>query len=132
MELKADPEPGENLLADRMYFWEKLVWQNKEKMVELKMLEEENSMLSLTHEKNREELQARERELTELDLMEAELEYKIGISNALVVERIRYLEEEIANCQTQIRDSEMAFERMEEATVNDNFAAPDVDKIVEM
>ena len=38
MELKADPEPGENLLADRMYFWEKLVWQNKEKMVELKTL----------------------------------------------------------------------------------------------
>ena len=38
LELKADPEPGENLLADRMYFWEKLVWQNKEKMVELKTL----------------------------------------------------------------------------------------------
>ena len=38
LELKADPEPGENLLANRMYFWEKLVWQSKEKLVERKMI----------------------------------------------------------------------------------------------
>ena len=41
LELKAVPEPGENLLADRMYFWEKFVWQSKEKLVERKMIYDE-------------------------------------------------------------------------------------------
>ena len=50
----------------------------------------------------------------------------------MVVERIRYLEEEIAECQAQLRESEMAFDRMEEEKVNDNYGAPDVERIVEM
>ena len=103
-----------------------------EKKVELSMLEEENSALCLRHERNLEELQSKDRELTELDIKEAELEYRIGISNAMVVERIRYLEEEIAECQAQLRESEMAFDRMEEEKVNDNYGAPDVERIVEM
>ena len=103
-----------------------------EKKVELSMLEEENSALCLRHERNLEELQSKDRELTELDIKEAELEYRIGISNAMVVERIRYLEEEIAECQAQLRESEMAFDRMEEEKVNENYGAPDVERIVEM
>ena len=35
MELKAEPEMGENLLADRMYFWDAMVWQAKEEKIEL-------------------------------------------------------------------------------------------------
>ena len=104
----------------------------REKIVELKLLEEENAGLGLSHERNLEELQAQERELAELDMREAELEYRIGISNAMVVERIKYLEGEIAECQAQIRDSQMAFERMEEASVNENCGAPDVETIVEL
>merc|ERR1719411_407020 len=38
MELKAEPEVGENMLADRMYFWETMVWQEKERSIELKTL----------------------------------------------------------------------------------------------
>ena len=34
LELKAEPEVGENLLADRMYFWEAMVWEKKENKVE--------------------------------------------------------------------------------------------------
>ena len=36
MELKAEPEVGENLLEDRMYFWEAMVWEDKENNIELK------------------------------------------------------------------------------------------------
>ena len=104
----------------------------KEKLVELKMLEEENTVLSLNHERNMEELQVKDRELMELNAMEAELEYRIGISNAMVLERIRYLEAEIAECQAQLRESQTAFERMEEAAVNNNCGAPDVDTIVSL
>ena len=35
MELKAEPEVGENLLEDRMYFWNAMVWEDKENKVEL-------------------------------------------------------------------------------------------------
>merc|ERR1712183_1192488 len=38
MELKAEPEVGENLLADRMQFWEAMVWQEKESRIELQTL----------------------------------------------------------------------------------------------
>ena len=105
---------------------------HREKIVELKLLEEENIGLGHSHERNLADLQEKERELGELDMREAELEFRIGINNAMVVERIRYLEEEIAECQAQLRESEMAFDRMEEEKVNDNYGAPDVERIVEM
>ena len=35
MELKAEPESGEDLLADRIYFWEKMVWQSKQAAVDI-------------------------------------------------------------------------------------------------
>ena len=38
MELKAEPEVGENLLADRMHFWDAMVWGEKESKVEIKTL----------------------------------------------------------------------------------------------
>ena len=38
MELKAEPEVGENLLADRMYFWQAMVWEEKENRIELQTL----------------------------------------------------------------------------------------------
>ena len=38
MELKAEPEVGENLLADRMQFWQGMVWEEKESRVELQTL----------------------------------------------------------------------------------------------
>ena len=38
MELKAEPVMAENLLSERMYFWEKMVWQEKERIVDLKLL----------------------------------------------------------------------------------------------
>ena len=38
MELKTEPEVGENLLADRMYFWESMVWEEKERRIELQTL----------------------------------------------------------------------------------------------
>ena len=98
----------------------------------LKLLEEENIGLGHSHERNLADLQEKERELGELDMREAELEFRIGISNAMVVERIKYLEGEIAECQAQIRDSQTAFERMEEATVNENCGAPDVETILEL
>ena len=34
MELKAEPEARQDLLADRMYFWEKLVWQSRQTQVD--------------------------------------------------------------------------------------------------
>lgn len=105
---------------------------HRDKIVELKLLEEENIGLGHSHERNLADLQGKERELADLDMREAELEFRIGISNAMVVERIKYLEGEIAECQAQIRDSQMAFERMEEATVNENCGAPDVETIVEL
>ena len=105
---------------------------HRDKIVELKLLEEENIGLGLSHERNLAELQGKERELADLDMREAELEFRIGISNAMVVERIKYLEGEIAECQAQIRDSQMVFERMEEANVNENCGAPDVQTIVEL
>ena len=33
MELKAEPESRQDLLSDRMYFWEKMVWQSKQSQV---------------------------------------------------------------------------------------------------
>ena len=104
----------------------------REKIVELKLLEEQNIGLGLSHERNLADLQVQERDLAELEMREAELEYRIGVNNAMVVERIKYLEGEIAECQAQIRDSQMAFERMEEASVNENCTAPDVETILEL
>ena len=33
MELKAEPQALQDLLSDRMYFWEKMVWQSKQNQV---------------------------------------------------------------------------------------------------
>ena len=38
MELKAEPVVGENLLGDRMHFWERMVWQQQERKIELEQL----------------------------------------------------------------------------------------------
>ena len=38
MELKALPENGENLLAERMHFWDTMVWANREEVIERKMM----------------------------------------------------------------------------------------------
>ena len=38
MELKAEPVVGENLLGDRMEFWERMVWQKQERKIELEQL----------------------------------------------------------------------------------------------
>ena len=34
MELKAEPEARQDLLAGRMYFWEKFVWQSRQTQVD--------------------------------------------------------------------------------------------------
>ena len=34
MELKAEPEAGQDLLADRMYFWEMMVWRSRQAQVD--------------------------------------------------------------------------------------------------
>ena len=34
MELKAEPEMKTHLHHERIYFWEKMIWQNKQAMVE--------------------------------------------------------------------------------------------------
>ena len=38
MELKAEPVLGEGMVADRMTFWDKMVWQEKERRIELDQL----------------------------------------------------------------------------------------------
>ena len=38
MELKVEPEMGENLLSDRTYFWEKMIWEEKERRLDLQLL----------------------------------------------------------------------------------------------
>ena len=38
MELKAEPGMGERLLEDRMEFWEKMIWQERERMMDIKLL----------------------------------------------------------------------------------------------
>ena len=38
MELKAIPESKKNLLGDRTYFWNKMIWEEKEYLVEKKEL----------------------------------------------------------------------------------------------
>ena len=50
MELKAEPEVGENMLADRMYFWETMFWQEKERKIEMKTLY--NKISGLLADKN--------------------------------------------------------------------------------
>ena len=50
MELKAEPEVGENMLADRMYFWQAMVWDEKERSIELKTLY--NKISGLLTDKN--------------------------------------------------------------------------------
>ena len=38
MELRATPVMGENLLAERMEFWEKMLWAGREDMIERKII----------------------------------------------------------------------------------------------
>ena len=38
MELKAEPQLKKDLQAKRMYFWEKMVWQQQEREVERQQL----------------------------------------------------------------------------------------------
>ena len=38
MELRAEPLLGEDLAADRMDFWEKMVWKEKERTIDLQQL----------------------------------------------------------------------------------------------
>ena len=38
MDLKSTPEMKKDLNAERMYFWDKMVWEEKEAIVEKKQL----------------------------------------------------------------------------------------------
>ena len=38
MDLKSTPEMKQGLNAERMYFWDKMVWEEKEAIVEKKQL----------------------------------------------------------------------------------------------
>ena len=38
MELKSEPEMKKQLHKERMFFWDKMVWEEKERLVEKKQL----------------------------------------------------------------------------------------------
>ena len=38
MDLNANPEMKEDLFSERVYFWDKMIWQEEERMVEKKIL----------------------------------------------------------------------------------------------
>ena len=38
MDLNANPEMKEDLFSERVFFWDKMIWQEAERMVEKKIL----------------------------------------------------------------------------------------------
>ena len=40
MDLNANPEMKEDLFSERVFFWDKMIWQEAERMVEKKILYE--------------------------------------------------------------------------------------------
>ena len=49
MELKSDPEMKQDLHNERMQFWEKMIWREKEENIERKMLYVEATQFFLSN-----------------------------------------------------------------------------------
>ena len=47
MELRSDPEMKTNLHEERMFFWEKMLWQEKERAVSRKILYQKSTKFLL-------------------------------------------------------------------------------------
>ena len=49
MEIKAEPEMKQELAAERMYFWEKMLWQERQYAVEKRELYKKTTQFLMDH-----------------------------------------------------------------------------------
>ena len=49
MEIKAEPEMKQDLAAGRMYFWEKMLWQERQHAVEKRELYKKTTQFLVDH-----------------------------------------------------------------------------------
>ena len=49
MDIKAEPEMKQDLAAERMYFWEKMLWQERQYAVEKRELYKKTTQFLMDH-----------------------------------------------------------------------------------